>query len=31
MLKNKEWYNDVGLVGIKLYVSEDNLKILESN
>ena len=31
MLKNKEWYNDVGLVGIKLYVSEDNLKILEEN
>ena len=31
MLKNKEWYNDLGLVGIKLYVSEDNLKMLEEN
>lgn len=31
MIKNHEWYSNLDLVGIKVYISEKNLEILKNN
>lgn len=31
MMKNKEWYSNIDLHKIKVYVSEENLEILRNN
>ena len=31
MLKNNEWYSDLGLMKVKIYISSNNLEILTNN
>lgn len=31
MLKNKEWYSDLSLIKVKVYVSSNNLNLLKNN